>query len=346
MDNNSDLYTAMLHRQTLLAPAKKIFDETFPDHSKKLHMAITDSERMAVIRELKQFAADQYQKQTGLSLDDPSGGGTYFILPSQYTSLTTLTGDSLINQMTTMANTLAFIKQMDNEVQISGQMFNAACYLMVTSGFTAMFASAAIVTGSAAGIITAGVTGIAAAGGVAPVVALVVAVIVAVLVPFLYFMLKPAYILSYVINDTDKKLSWVDHYEVHGKLSGWAPSINARVPILNENGITSVYRSMGIVTGQKRDNALVGCQVGFRYSYPDQPTAIDIAIGTESPLTSIYVDNNVWTEFNISAEQVAKNTNSKDKLSSTASLAPLTTTINCAKASGDGSYSVAVISKD
>lgn len=344
MNKNPDFYSALVQRQALLAPAKKIFDETFPEHSKRLHMATTDSERMAIILELKQFAADQYQKQTGLSLDDPTGGGTYFMLPDQYTNLTTMTGDNLINQMTSMVNTLSFIKQMNNEVQISGQMFSAGCYLLVAAGFTAMFASAAIITGGAAGVITAGVAGVAAAGGAGPVVALVVAIVVAVLVPFLYFMFKPAYILSFVINDTSQILSWVDHYEVHGKLTGWASSINPRVPIAQSNGTTAVYRSMAIVTGQKRDNALVGCQVGFRYSYPNASTPINIAIGTESPLTSIYVDNNVWTEFNVSAEQVAEDTDANDKLSRTATLSPLVSTINCAKPSGDGAFSVAVVS--
>lgn len=345
MSENNNFYATMLQRQVLLAPAKKIFDETFPDHSKRLHMATTDSERIAIMLELKQFAADQYEKQTGLALDDPSGGGTYFLLPSEYTNLTTLTGDSLINEMTSMVNTLSFVKGMTDEVQISGQMFNAGCYLMVAAGFTAMFASAAIVIGSSAGIITAGVAGIAAAGGAGPVVALVVAIVVAVLVPFLYFMLKPAYILSFVINDTTKVLSWKDHYEVHGKLTGWASSIPARVPIQLDNGRgTNVYNSMGIITGTKNNMALIGCQLGFRYSFPTQTKPIHVAIGTESPLTSIYVDNNVWTEFNVTANQVATDTNSNNKLSSTATLSPLTSTINCAKASGDGAYSVAVIS--
>ncbi|MCX8509208.1 MAG: hypothetical protein ORN49_10085, partial [Rhodobacteraceae bacterium] len=195
------------------------------------------------------------------------------------------------------------------------------------------------------GVVEAGVAGIAAAGGAGPVVALVVAIVVAVLVPFLYFMMKPAYILSFVANNSGQKLKWVDHYEVHGKLSGWTDEISPAITIAQKDGSKVTYRTLGIVTGQKKDMALVGCQLGFRYSYENgaSPTP-KVAIGTESPLTSISVDNNVWTEFNVSAEQVANDTDSNNKTSSSATSGSLTSVINCAKASGDGAFSVAVVS--
>ncbi|WP_284164083.1 hypothetical protein [Frigidibacter sp. SD6-1] len=327
--------------QMLLAPAKKIFDETFPDHSRRLHAARSDKERMAICEELRTHAFAEYRKLTG---SDPTGGGVYSLLPSQFTTLTTQSGDDLINTMTTMVNSLAFIKDMQDETQISVQMYNAGCYLMTAAGFTAMFATAAITIGSATAVVEAGVAGIAAAGGAGPVVALVVAIVVAVLVPFLYFMLKPAYIMSFVVNNTSQKLKWVDHYEVHGKISGWTDEINPAIAIPQTNGVTAVYRTLGIVTGQKKDMALVGCQLGFRYSYENGATTTPkVAFGTESPLTSISVDNNVWTEFDVSAEQVAEDTDSHNAMSSQATSGALTSTINCAKASGDGAFSVAVV---
>ena len=342
----ASVFTEISHQnaniQMLLAPPKKIFDAKFPDYSLRLHVAASDKERLAICEERRLKAFADYRKLTG---SDPTGGDVYSLLPSQFATLTSQSGDDLINTMTSMVNSLAFIKDMQDETQISVQMYNAACYLMTAAGFTAMYATAAIAIGSAAGVVEAGVAGIAAAGGAGPVVALVVAIVVAVLVPFLYFMLKPAYIMSFVVNNTSKKMKWVDHYEVHGKISGCTDEINPAIAISQQNGQTAVYRTLGIVTGQKRDMALVGCQLGFRYSYENGATTTPkVAFGTESPLTSISVDNNVWTECDVSAEQVAEDTDSHNALGSTATSGARTSVINCAKASGDGAFSVAVLS--
>ena len=205
-----------------------------------------------------------------------------------------------------------------------------------------MFASTAIAIGSASGIITAGVSGIAACGGAGPVAALVVAIIVAIIVPFLYFMLKPAFVLSFIINNTNEKLNWIGSHNVHGKTTGWTSSIPSKVEIKQKDGSTVTYNSMGLLMGEKNKNALVGCQLGFTYQIGSSNNKI--AYGSESPLTSLYVDNNVWTEFNISAEDVANKTDSENKLNSTATSEGMTSTIRCAKSSGDGAYSVAVLS--
>ncbi|MCX8501976.1 MAG: hypothetical protein ORO03_09835, partial [Alphaproteobacteria bacterium] len=123
-------FTEIAHQnekiQMLLAPAKKIFDETFPDHSRRLHAARSDKERMQICEELKAYAFAEYRKQYGT---DPSGGGIYSMIPSQFTALTTQSGDDLINTMTSMVNSLSFIKTMQDQTQISVQMYNAGCYL-------------------------------------------------------------------------------------------------------------------------------------------------------------------------------------------------------------------------
>jgi hypothetical protein len=311
--------------RTLLMQSKAIFASAFPKHAAQFEKAQTDEERFAIYEDLLAFSKKQYMDLTG---EDPQGSATYVLTPTQYQSLTQATGDQIAIQIQTIVNTLSLVQNMKDKDQIAAQMFNAGVFVFSAAAVTAF--NAGVTVGMA---ILDAAAGAIATVGTAPVVALVVAVIVAVLVPFLYFMFKPAYTFVMLINQTDKALTWGGDYEVHGKLTNFVDTI----PVPSVFTDKTLYTA-GFVAGSKRDNALVGCQMGFIYQY-DSKT--NFAYGVESPLTSIYVDNNCYCDFNVTAEQIANTTDSKNVLTSTATLNNFSSKITCANKSGDGAWCLA-----
>lgn len=309
----------------LLAQSKAILASAFPKHAAQFEKAQTYEERFAIYEDLLAFSKKQYFDLTG---EDPQGSATYVLSPAQYQRLTQATGDQIAVQIQTIVNTLSLVKDMTDKDQIAAQMFDAGVFVFSAAAVVAFNAGVTVgmsILDAAAGAI--------ATVGVAPVVALVVAVIVAVFVPFLYFMTKPAYTFVMLINQTDKALTWGGDYEVSGKLTNFVDSIPAPSVFPDQTLYTA-----GFIAGSKRDNALVGCQMGFVYKYDDQTK---FAYGVESPLTSMYVDNNCYCDFNVTAEQIANTTDSKNVLTSTATLNKFSSKISCASGSGDGAWCLA-----
>jgi len=306
---------------------RAFFESNYPDFAKKFNSATSHEESLKIYEGLKNHVKTEYKDLYG---EDPEGTATYSLTPTQYNSLISATGDEISQQIQTIVNTLSLVKGMTDADQISSQMFNAGVFV---------FSAAAVATfnlsvSAGMSLLDAGVATIAAAGGAGPVVALVVAVVVLILVPFLYFMFKPAYTFTMLLNETDKTLTWGNDYEVHGKLTGKIDSI----PQSNTFSDGTKIVTAGFISGSKRDKALVGCQMGFTFNYDSSTT---FAYGVESPLTSIYVDNNCYCEFDVSAETVANDTDSNNVQSSTATKGSFEAIINCANKSGDGAWCLA-----
>lgn len=319
---------------------KRSFRELFPDYARELDKA-TSNEEIEALR--VKFVRAEAEKLRG-TLDDAlvdqiSGGGgvEYALTPTQYSNLKSATGDTIKVELQTLINSLKVIKSIKSPTaeDVASQMIAAGVGAMA-SGIGAFFTS--LSSGAAGAVATlAGVEAVSVAG----IVGIVAVVIVAALIPIIYFMQKPAACFVLVINEitTSGQLSLGTPYNVHGKNVQSTPNITNAMDF----GDGHIHVTCGFMVTSKHDNALVGTQNGYVYSYKHDTTTTDFAIGVECPLTGIYVDNNCWCEIGASAETAAKQTDSNNQQSWTSSNSDYEMSIVCNSGSGSIAYYIARI---
>ncbi|WP_262696197.1 hypothetical protein [Kordiimonas aquimaris] len=321
---------------------KKTFREIFPEESKLLEKAKSDEQ----IEQLRQkFFNEQIAKLKGIVDDETlktlteTGGVPMILTPSQYKALKNARGEAIKVQLTSMVNTLAYIKKLQDpsSEMVAGELLATGVGAIATgiAAFNATLNAGAAVTAAA----LAGVEVLTVAG----IVGIIAAVIVAIFIPILFFMLKPAVCFTFVMNEiTDGggqlTISGDNNpYCVHGKVDSVTPQISNAIQFA-----TDLYPVGGFVVTTKNDNALVGTQAGFVYNYTDTSGAShDFAFGTECPLTGIYVDNNCYCQVGGTAQGAAEATDDHNQQSYTNAGTNYTLEINCNSGSGSHAYYIA-----
>jgi len=159
-------------------------------------------------------------------------------------------------------------------------------------------------------------------------------VIVSILIPIIYFMLKPANCIVLLINELDAPITFLEEYNVHGKPSLKTLSLKAKVYV---PPVKKSYYVAGFFATEKRDGASYGTQYGFVMKYKDTK----LAFGVESPLTSMYVDNNCYCAIGEDAGSAANNTDDHNNQSYTAYKDGINLSIKANSGSGSIAYYVA-----
>ncbi len=319
--------------KTELNQLKKSFREAFPDYFDQLEACKTENElrkaydkiRLDAIEKAKPFLSED---------DNPTGFPVMTLTPDQYQQLINATGNTIEVVVTTMLNSANVIQPSWSVGQTAAQFSAAGLAALGMIGCGAF--NAALGTGVVEMVaIAAGIEALTVAG----VVAIIAVAIVAVIIPILYFMLKPACCFVVVLNETNSVLNWNGDYNVHGKTIGYVnqiPSAQVVPPPIPGSG---TYVVCGFVQTDKMDDALVGTQYGFTYTY----NSTNVNFGVECPLTSLYTDNNCFCEINSTSEDAANQTDSKNALSCSASSQNpnLNVIINCNSGSGSVAYYIA-----
>lgn len=229
------------------------------------------------------------------------------LAPKQYEKLINARGNEIHTQIQLILDGLDRVSKMGETASPE-----AVTAQIIGFGSLAIGAVAGAVTFSTlagATIVTEGVTisaslaGVVAAG-VGAVVAGAALVLGLVLIPFIYFMVKPAICITFLINELDKDLEFIEDYNVHGKPTLLTQEIGKALKFPDGD----IYTNGGLYSTSKRDAALFGAQYGFSVRYDENTT---IAFGSECPLNG---NNNCYCEVNASAKKAAEQTTKKDKL--------------------------------
>jgi hypothetical protein len=188
--------------------------------------------------------------------------------------------------------------------------------------------------------------------GVTLVVAAAAVILALILIPLVYFMVKPATCIIFLINelplpdeeeDQEKynKLFWEGDYNVHGK-----PTLLTReIPGALRTPSQRKYPFGGLYATAKHDDALFGTQFGFvmKYRGAENDPFVRLTFATECPLTGV---NNCYCAFDESAESAARETARRKEQFFEARKDGLTLSIRCNSSSGPVAWYVARLYRD
>ncbi|UCX04566.1 hypothetical protein [Shewanella glacialimarina] len=318
---------------TSLHSLKSSFRSVYPEYAKLLDSAKSQAE----IKKLQsQFLKEaQYNLAKALNktpeqLLAADQTAPIALTQKQYENLINATGNVIEQQLHVILDGTSRLKSMekDDPATVTAQIVISG--LVALGGIAYKAAGTELVAGAVeAAAAYAGVE-VATVGAVCAIAAIV---IVAILIPIIYFMEKPANCIVLLINELDDELAFKSDANVHGKPMLMTTPIPQAVVI---PGVRTVATA-GFIATEKREDALVGTQYGFTFSYKN----IDLTFGVECPLTGIYVDNNCYCGIGISPNDAAEKTDSTNKQSYTTSKDGITLSITCNSGSGSIAYYVA-----
>lgn len=323
-----------MYTKTELMALQVAFDRAYPEYSNRLKACKNEQELLKEYKKIKLDALEKAKPYLAKD-DDPTGFPTIALTPQQYNSFKSASDGNIQVYVTALLSTAQIITPDFSVGQTTAELLGG--------GITAIGTIAGEAFGN--GIIGGAVTAAAVAAGVSAVtvaglVTLIAVAIVAIIIPILYFMLKPACCFVVVMNETNKELTWVDDYNVHGEPTGHSPSIPAAINIPPPISGSGTYVYAGIIQTDKREDALFGTQYGFTYSDGSN----NINFGTECPLTTIDVDNNCFCDIGSTSVNAADQTDSENVQSYTASGSGLNASIKCNSESGYVAYYIAQVS--
>ena len=318
--------------------AREVFEKLFPEDYSKFKAARTAEEQWAIHDAM--LTRERAKLAAVLGGGDGGGALLFSLTPDNATQFIEANGGEIETVLQTTVQSLAnSVPNLTTPDQCAAAFFTSGVAAMGIAGIGAF--NAALGSGVVASVaMAAGIEALTLAGAVG----IVVLVIVAIFIPIPFFMLKPATTFICVINQTQGTLYYDGDYEVSGQVPHKVESIPGAFVL---PGVPPSY-SAGIFTTSKRDNALVGTQWGFNLTNqsPKTSTAVDFGYGAECPLTAIYVDNNCYTGFNMSAEALADATDNANVQNSTASYPATnpthTSVINCNSGGGSHAYYIAL----
>lgn len=312
---------------------KQSFRSVYPEYADLLETAKSHEEVKSLQQRFLKEAHENLAKalnKTPEELTATDQTAPIALTQKQYENLISATGDSIEQQLHVILDGTSRLKGMekDDPATVTAQIVISG--LVALGGIAYKAASSDLVAGAVeAAAAYAGVE-VATVGVVCAIAAVV---IVAILIPIIYFMEKPANCIVLLINELDDELAFKSDSNVHGKPMLMTSPIPEAVVI---PGVRTVATA-GFIATEKRENALVGTQYGFTFSYKNE----ELSFGVECPLTSIYVDNNCYCAIGESAHTVAEKTDSENRQSYEATKNGITLSIKCNSGSGSIAYYVA-----
>lgn len=323
----------IMHEEDLRSNFVKIF----PDYAARLDAAKDMEECYRVYREiiceyksgLKSDLAKTYASAVANG-DDPEGFPVFALKEDMLEKLVSARNGSIKTYITQIINTCQTLKQYQNDddtmaAMIIGGGLLAITVDMATMCFTALKAGAETFTAVVSALTSC-------SAGVLEIIGLAILLVI---IPILYFMQKPAACMVFVINELDESLVYKDSSITHGKLIGITTELPMQLKY-TKNSTEHKFTYSGMFMTSKKDAALVGTQFGMHLQ--GSTSKKDFYIGAECPLTSIYVDNNCWCEFDSSSEEVSNKTDSNNVQQCTCSSGNYHMDMYCHDKGGDSAY--------
>lgn len=319
---------------------KSKFRQSFPDYAKQLENAKSQEEIDMLHKRFIEESKLNLQKaleKAGISIQEQDYTAPATLTPDDYNTLINARGDQIVNALITLIDGVERLKKIHEDGPFTAQMMTAGA---ISIGFVS-WRIASDKLSQNAGMSAAALAGVRGAT-VAVISALVTVSIIGIVIPIIYFMTKPAACIILLINelsgDLRGALEFKEQYNVHGEPQLVTTPIPAPKKIED-----TLYATSGFIATKKIEKALVGTQFGFvmTYKHP-QKGSMDLAFGTENPLTSLSVDNNCYCAINESAQTAAEKTSSENKQYSESKVVNgIKLSIRCNSGSGSIAYYVA-----
>ncbi|CAI1607129.1 Uncharacterised protein [Serratia grimesii] len=296
---------------------KSQFEGIFPDYAERFKLAKTQEEILDIqnqfIVEWKsklQEKLNQAAVKKGdilVSNDDTDQTIPVVLEPEQYKKCIDARGNDIHIQIQLILDGLERLSKMgenSNPELVTAQLIGfGSLAIGLTAGLATFGYLVAFPTITEGVMLSASLAGVIAAG-VGVVVTLAAIVIGLILIPFIYFMVKPAICIIFLINELDADLNFLEDYNIHGKPTLLTEKIGKAL-IFPSSG--NVYAYGGLYSTSKRDSALYGTQYGFTMTYKDD---VKITFATECPLTG---DNNCYCSLDASAHEAAARTTDRNR---------------------------------
>ena len=326
---------------------KKRFQSAFPEEAKLLELAKSQDEidelQKRFIDDVKQKLAEQI-KDSKLSIEtshiasDITELGPVILTSERYESLIDAEGGEIENKIHVLLDGLERLSKMKNERDVG---------LVVATAFTVGILAAAMIVRALFRVgpsieytlietIVIFTDYWTTFGAV--MYAAITLIVYIILIPILYYMDKPANCVVILINELDKDIELVNHYNTHGNMK----SKTSTIPAINATVEGKRIPAAGFFSSVKTKSALVGTQFGFSMKTSD---GVNFAFAAENPLTGLYVLNNCWCDFDISAKEASKLTDSENKIFKQVSKNGITISIRVNSKHGGTSYYVARVYK-
>lgn len=277
-----------MNRQVLTdAELKAKFEEVFPEYAQRLNTAIANGSLEEVYNEIVREAQDAMVAACAGMNEDDASGIPAIIIDETYKAMVEAENGDIKYYITYFLNTLQLVKPyLDND-----DLEMVAKYFILGEIFTlTSFGISVYLNALAKGVTTfeaCASTLVSTAGGVASIVTFVV---VTALIPIIYFMEKPAVTIMMFINDLKHDIWMVDSHCKHGKILSKIKEIKSGAKV--DSHLAGVY------TSSKRDDALVGSTVAYKFQVRKSGKAAkDFYIGLECPLSSLYGGNCCYASF-------------------------------------------------
>lgn len=318
---------------TSLHSLKTSFRSVYPEYATLLDSAKSQGEIRTLQNKFLLEAQQNLAKALNKKPEDllaTDQTAPFALTQKQYENLINATGDVIEQQLHIILDGTARLKSMekDDAATLTAQLIISGVVALGVIAFKA--AESELIVGAVETAAAYAGVEVATVGVVCAIAAIV---IVAILIPIIYYMEKPANCIVLLINELDDELAFKSDSNVHGKPMLMTSPIPEAVIIPDVRTVATA----GFIATEKKEDALVGTQYGFTFSYKNT----ELTFGVECPLTGIYVDNNCYCGVGISAHDAAKKTDSLNKQSYSTSQGGISLSIKCNSGSGSIAYYVA-----
>jgi len=319
------------------------FEGIFPDYAEKFNSAKTQQEVLEIHDQFLFFhrnkLREELQKLKDTSADATSNDDVdqtipVTLEPETFRNLTNARGNDIHVQVQFILDGLERLSKMGDTAnpklvtaQIIGFGSLAVGLLAGAATFTyllnaAIITEAVTISAALAGVIAVGVSAVVTAAAI---------LIGLILVPIIYFMVKPAVCVIFLINELDSEITFLEDHNIHGKPTLLTNKIGRSIDF----GDGDIYTNGGLFSTSKRDNALYGTQYGFTMTYKDK---FRLTFATECPLTG---DNNCYCSLDDTAHSAAAKTTDINRQYYETSKDGIKLSIRCNSSSGEVAWYVA-----
>lgn len=318
-----------MNRQVLTdVELKAKFEEVFPEYAQRLNTAITNGNLEEVYNAIVQETQDAMIAACAGMNDDDSSGIPAIIIDEAYKAMIEAKDGDIKYYLTYFLNTLQLVKPYldDKDLDMVAKYFVLGGVFTLTS-----FGISAYINALVRGLETIEACAAALVSTASGVASIITFVVVTALIPIIYFMEKPAVTLMMFINDLKHDIRMVEYHCKHGKLVSKIKEI--------KSGVKVNSRLAGVYMTSKRDDALVGSTVAYKFQVMENGKAAkDFYIGLECPLSSIYGGNCCFASFTGNVSSICDKVHDEQKKTHHISGDGYAIDIRCNSQSGSVAY--------
>lgn len=304
------------------------FEEVFPEYAQRLNKAMSNGVLEETYNEIVEETLNAMIVACARMNGDDATGIPVIILEDMYEKMINAEGNDIKYYITYFLNTLQIVKPyLDHD-----DLDMVAKHFVLHSIFTLdSFGIGVYLNGLKKGYETFEACAEALVSSVEGVASIVTFVVSVALIPIIYFMEKPAVTIMMFINDLEHDIETDGYKCKHGKLIGITKEI--------KSGKKLDSHLAGVYTTSKRDDALVGSTVGYKFNVKENGNVVkDFYIGLECPLSSIYGGNCCYASFKGDLSSICDEVHNKQKTKYTITENGYTIDVRCNSKSGSVAY--------